>query len=228
MHPGTFFSALLTLTMSVAQAQAPEPPVIVSNLMTGPSSHVRITNASRQPVTAWSLAATTETSDGRTHREVYTTDGYLSEVTYGLPQAAVHLERLMPGESRELSIDPLPEGARVDVIAAVLDDGTAVGDETALASIFANRASERDDLKTVVDAFDAVLPATSGAAALAALKERFAALLARKDNVPCRAALDAVQAYERTGTDRIDTSLRGYADFVRREYQLAAKHSQRK
>jgi hypothetical protein len=219
-----FLSAVLMASV----AQAVEVPVIISDLVTGASSHVRMTNTSRQPVTAWSIAATTE-SGGRTHREVYTTDGYLSEVTHGLAGASERLERLMPGQARELPLDPLPEGATVEVVAAVMDDGTAVGDEALLTSIFATRARERDALKTVVDAFNEVLPATHGGDALAALKERFAALVQRDSSVPCRAALEAVQTYERKGSaDQIDQSLRTYADFVTREYELAAKHSQRR
>ena len=98
-----------------------------------------------------------------------------------------------------------------------------------LASIFAARAKERDALKLVIDAFNAVLPAKHGADALAALKDRFTALIERNDNVPCHAALDAVQAFERkAGADQIDRSLRTYADFVAKEYKLAEKHSQRK
>ena len=102
-------SALLMVMASAAQVA--ESPVIISDLVTGEASHVRITNTSRQPVTAWSLAATTESSGGRTHREVYTTDGYLSEVTHGLPKAAARFERLMPGEARDLPLDPVPAGA---------------------------------------------------------------------------------------------------------------------
>jgi hypothetical protein len=221
-----FLPALLVAFVTV---QAAESPLTVSDLVTGEASHVRITNTARQPVTAWSLAATTEKAGGGTHREVYTTDGYLSEVTHGLPKAAERLERLMPSESRELPLDPLPAGAKVEVVATVLDDGTAIGDEKALASIFANRVKERDALKTVVDAFNAVLPATHGAEALSALKERLSVLVERNDNVPCRAALEAVQAYERKGQpDQTEKSLRTYADFVNREYQLAVKHSQRR
>jgi hypothetical protein len=220
-------SALLTVVTSAGQVA--EWPVVASDLVTGASSHVRLTNTSRQPVTAWSLAATTARAGGGTHREVYTTDGYLSEATHGLPKAAERLERLMPGESRELPLDPLPEGATVQVIASVMDDGTAVGEEAALASIFANRVKERDALKAVVDVFDAVLARQRGAEALAALRDRFKALVQQNDSVPCHAALDAVQAYERKAqAPEIDASLRAYADFVNREYQLAAKHSQRR
>src|SRR5262249_40471590 len=118
----------------------------VSDVVTGPSSHVRLTNTATQPVTAWSLAATTASDSGRTHREVYTSDGYLSEVTHGLPGANARLERIMPGESRQVALDPLQPGAMVDLIAAVLDDGTAFGDEEAIAAIFAHRVKERDAL----------------------------------------------------------------------------------
>ena len=221
---------LFALMTSIAGAvQAAESPLIISDLVTGDASHLRITNSGSQPVTAWSLAATTEPAPGRTHREVYTTDGYLSEATHGLPKAAQRLERLMPGESRDLPLDPLPAGAKVEVIATVLDDRTAIGDEEVLRSIFANRVKERDALKTVVDAFNQVLPAMHGADALSALRDRFQALVAREDNVPCHAALDAVQTYQsRADAAQIDGSLRTYADFVTREYQLAAKHSERK
>lgn len=222
-----FLFALVTAIATTAQAA--ESPLIVSDLVTGEASHVRITNTSSQPVTAWSLAATTESSNGRTHREVYTTDGYLSEATHGLPKAAERLERLMPGQSRDLPLDPLAAGTKVEVIATVMDDRTAIGDDKAIASIFANRAKERDALKTVVDAFAEVLPAKHGVEALSALKVRFAALVERDDNVPCHAALDAVQAYEKRGhTEQVDQSLRTYADFVTREYQLAVKHSERR
>jgi hypothetical protein len=221
-----FLALLTTITVT---AQAPDSPLKISDLVTGESSHVRITNTGSQPVTAWSLAATVETPGGRTHREVYTTEGYLSEATHGLPKAAERLERLMPGEVRELPLDPLAPGTKVDVIATVLDDGTASGEEAALAAIFANRVKERDALKAVVDAFNAVLPAKHGAEALADLKDRFSTLVEHDDNVPCHAALDAVQAYERRAQpEQIDASLRTYADFVAREYQLAAKHSQRR
>jgi len=214
------------LAAIVSTAQAAESPVIISDIVTGEASHVRITNTSRQPVTAWSLKATTPTASG-THREVYTTDGYLSEVTHGLPKAAERLERLMPGESRDLPLDPLPEGAKVVVLAAVMDDGTAIGDEATIASIFANRVKERDALKAVVDIFNDVLPAKHGAEALSALKERFAALVEHRDTVPCHAALEAVQSYEkRAKPDQVDKSLKTYADFVSREYELAVKHSQ--
>lgn len=219
---------LLAALLTTSTVQAAESPLIVNEVVTGEASHVRITNTSQQPVTAWSLAASAPTANG-THREVYTTDGYLSEVTHGLPKAAERLERLMPGESRDLPLDPLPAGAKVDVIATVMDDGTAIGEEKPLAAIFANRAKERDALKAVVDAFNAVLPAQRGAEALAALKDRFAAMVAQNDNVPCHAALDAVQSYERKGqADQIDKSLRTYADFVNKEYELAVKHSRRK
>lgn len=217
--------AVLVATAALAAA---DTPLVVSDVMTGPASHVRITNTAHQPITAWSLAAVTPRGSG-THREVYTTEGYLSEVTHGLPKAAERLERLMPGESRELPLDPLPDGARVEPIAVVMDDGTAIGEEGAIASIFANRARERDALKAVVDAFAEILPAQHGRQALASLRDRFSALAAHNDTVPCHAALDAVQAYEqRAQPEQIDKSLRTYADFVNREYQLAAKHSERR
>jgi len=212
----------------IAAALAAEIPLTVSDIAPGTPGKVRLTNTSRLPVTAWSLA-TTQSSDGRTHREVHTTDGYLSEATHGIPGASAALERLMPGESRQVAIDPLPPGASVEAIAAVLDDGTAIGDEQALSAIFARRAKERDALAAVVAAFKDVLPAKHGAEALAELRQRFTALVQREDAVPCRAALDAVQAYQqKANAEEIDRSLQTYASFVAREYDLAERHSHRR
>ena len=203
-------------------------PVTVSHLATGTPSHVQVTNVSRQPVTAWSLETKVVSGD-RTHREVMTSDGYLSEATHGLAGAEERLDRLMPGQSRELPLDPLSQGATLNVIAVVLDDGTAVGDETVIGSIFARRAKERDALGEVANGFKYVLQAKQGADALAALRERFAALAQRDDSVPCRAALDAVQSYTRKGNaEEINQSLQTYAAFVTKEYELATKHATRK
>ena len=214
--------------MSAVLTAASDMPLRVGDVVTGAQSRVRVTNTSSQPVTAWSLAAISRTATG-SHREVYSADGYLSEVTHGLPGANERIERIMPGETRELPLDPLPPGSTVEVIAAVLDDGTGTGDEDALTAIFARRAHERDALKAVVDAFADVLPAKHGAEALTALRERFTALVQRDNSTPCRAALDAVQTYQqRTSAEQIDASLRSYADFVTREYELAARHSRRK
>jgi hypothetical protein len=219
---------LVSAVLLMAAASAAEMPLEVSDLVTGPQSHVRLRNTGNQPVTAWSLAATTE-SGGSRRREVYTVDGYLSELTHGLPNAEAHRERLLPGQSREIPLDALPAGATVEPVAAVLDDGTAIGDEAALTQIFTRRAKERDALKAVSDAFAEVLPAKHGADAIAALTERFNALVQQADSIPCRAALEAVQSLQRgMPAEQIDQSLQKYADFVKREFDLAAKHAQRR
>ena len=130
---------------------------------------------------------------------------------------------------RQVPLDPLQPGTTVDVIAAVLADGSAFGEEDAVAAIFAHRAKERDALKAVVDGFNDVLPTKHGADALTALRERFAALVQRDQSIPCRAALDAVQAYQqKANPDEIDTALRTYAAFVQKEYALAEKHATRR
>ena len=77
--------------------------------------------------------------------------------------------------------------------------------------------------------FNDVLPTARGAAALGASQERLTALAQRDESIPCRAALDAVQTYAGRGSaDQIDPSLRRYADFVTREYQLAVRHAERR
>jgi hypothetical protein len=219
--------SVLALGGSVAAADL---PVTISRIVTGPAAHVTLTNTTTHPVTAWALATTTRAETGRTRREVETADGYLSEITHGLPGSSERLERLLPRESREIALDPLPAGAVVEVIAVVLDDGTAMGDGQVIASIFARRARERDVLGAVADAFRDVLRASHGAEALDALRDRLTPIAAREPIVPCRAALDAVETYRARGGsgDAIDQSLRTYAAFVTREYELAVKHAQPK
>ena len=56
-----------------------------------------------------------------------------------------------------------------------------------------------------------------------------AAQYLRERQVRAVGVLDAVQTFEQQGPpEQIDQSLRTYADFVTRQYALAAKHSQRK
>src|SRR5258706_15011200 len=102
--------------------RAADLPVVLSHLVTGPAAHVEMTNTAVQPVTAWSLAITTHLPSGRTRREVLTADGYLSEVTHGLPGSSEQVERLLPRQSRTIALDPLPPDASVVIIAVVLDD----------------------------------------------------------------------------------------------------------
>jgi hypothetical protein len=219
-------TALLTAVLSAADF-----PLVVSHLETGPSAHVDVTNTASQAITAWSLAVTTHPESGRTHREVRTADGYLSDATHGLAGSSEQLEKLPPGASRQLPLDTLPPDASVQVIAVVLDDGTAAGDDEVLTAIFARRAKERDALHGVVDAFTDVLSSSRGAEALTTLQERLTALAERDESLPCRAAIDSVNAYQRQATaanaDDIDRSLRTYAAFVAREYELAERHSRR-
>ncbi|HEY2153181.1 MAG TPA: hypothetical protein VGH34_20400 [Vicinamibacterales bacterium] len=222
-------TVLLVTSLLAAVVTAPEMPVKVTKVTpAAQGSRIQLTNVSERGVTAWAVATST-TSGDRTHREVATADGYLSELTHGLPGASAQLERLAPGEVREIAVGTIPAGATVEIVAAVMDDATAVGDETVIASIFAHRVKERDALRAVVDSFNAVLPSQQGPEALAALRERFSALAQRDDSVPCRAALDAVQNYSsKTSADDINQSLRAYAAFVTKQYELAVKHATRR
>jgi hypothetical protein len=213
-------------------ARAADLPVVASRLVTGPASHVDLTNTSSQPVTAWTLVVTTMEKDGRTHRAVETIDAYLSEVTREFVGASEKVDRLMPGQTREIMLDPVGAGATAEVTAVILEDGTAAGDRETIASVFEQRARQRDELRTVVQVFDAVLPSTHGAAALEDLGRRFASQSSPDESPAHRAAREAVESYRQRSTaanvDAIDQLLRKYADIVRREYGLADKHSQRK
>jgi hypothetical protein len=221
---------LLAALTIVAGMSAADLPLATSRLVVGPNSRVTLTNTADQPVTAWGLATITHPTGGGTHRDVEIADGYLSEATHGLPGATERLERLMPGQSREIALDPVPDGAAVEIIAVVLDDGTALGDEPIIREIFARRVKERDALGAVAGAFRDVLRSEQGVAALDALRSRLTAIAQRDQSLPCRAAIDAVETYRNRSADpaAIDQSLATYAAFVTREYEIAAKHAQRK
>jgi hypothetical protein len=213
-----------------ADLTATDLPLVVERVVTGSHASVQLTNVGSQPITAWSLA-TTSPSAGRTHRAIQTVDGYLTEVTGGLPGASSRLDRLLPSQARAIPLDPLLPDATLDVLAVVLDDRTAIGDETLIASIFARRVRERDCFAALVDAFSEVLAHQHGEDALTALGARLGALAACDSLSPCQAARAAVEAYQRDASVRspeeVDYSLRTYAAFVSREYELAKRHSQR-
>ena len=213
-------------------ARAADLPVVASRLVTGPASHVDLTNTSSQPVTAWTLVVTTMEKDGRTHRAVETIDAYLSEVTREFVGASAKVDRLMPGQTREVMLDPVGAGATAEVTAVILEDGTAAGDAETIASVFEHRARQREELRDVVRVFDAVLPSTRGTAALEDLGRRFASQSSPDESPAHRAAREAVESYRQRATDAnvdaIDQLLRKYADIVRREYELADRHSRRK
>jgi hypothetical protein len=219
----------LVLTIPVAAAQL---PLVASDLTIGPNSHLRLTNTAEQPVTAWALAITTPVVDGQSRRFEETVDAYLSEITRDLTGATDKLDRLLPGQAREISLQQVPVGSSVEVVAVVLQDGTALGDVRTIQSIFERRQTERDDLRAVVDIFSAVLPSATGIQALEELRRRFANPPERSDSTPMRSARDAVDAYLKVATldnaDALTQQLRSYADLVQRQYELAVRHSQQK
>jgi DNA polymerase III delta prime subunit len=142
------------------------------------------------------------------------------------------VDRLLPGQTREIPLDPAGTGATAEVTAVILQDATALGDQETIASVFEHRARERDQLRQVVDVFDAVLPSARGVAALEDLKRGFAVQAPQGESAAHQSAREAVDAYLQRATpataDAIDQLVRKYADIVRREYELAEKHSRRK
>jgi hypothetical protein len=223
----------LALWAAITPVRAADLLVVARGLVTGPDSHVELTNTSAQPATAWTLVVTTMEKNGRTRRAVETIDAYLSEVTRDFPGMSSKVDRLMPGQTRQVMLDPAPDGAVAEVTAVIFEDGTSAGDRETIASIFEHRIRERDQLREVVQVFDAVLPSTRGIAALEELKRRFSAPAAPSDESTAhRAAREAIDAYlQRTtaaNADAVDQLVRKYADVVRREYDLAERHSHAK
>jgi hypothetical protein len=222
---------LLLSIATIAGLFAPDMP-LTARLIPGPAPQVELRNTGTQPVNAWAFAVSSPNDRGGIHREFHTADVYLSEVTSGLQGAAPHLNRIMPGETRTVPIDAVPAGASVQVTAIVLEDNTAIGDEQTIASFFEKRVVERDQLKRVVDVFNAVLPTMRGAAALDELQKRLSSSTADADSVPHRSAREAVSAWiqraRTASSDEIDSSVRTYAAFVAKQYDVAARHGTRK
>ncbi len=79
--------------------------------------------------------------------------------------------------------------------------------------------------------FSDVLASTHGVDALDALRARIDAL-PNRDQVPCRAAVETIDTYKQRVEDRtpeqMDESLRTYAAFVTREWELAKKAATRR
>ena len=209
---------------------APDVPV-TGRLIAGPPPQVELKNTGTRAVTAWSFAVVSPTQTG-THREIHSADVYLSELTRGLPRSEAHLDWLRSGESRAIPVDAAPARASVEIVALVFEDGSAVGDPAAIATVFEHRASERDELKKVVDTFNASMQTKRGVAALEELQQRFAAAAGAQESVPQRSAREAVETWLQTAKaggadDQIDQSVRSYVAFVTRQYEAASKHAKR-
>ena len=204
---------------------------VTARVVSGAHPQVELTNTGGRAVTAWTFAVVSPTATG-THRETHSADVYLSEVTHGLPNSNQHLDWLRPGQSRALPIDAAPAGATVELVAVVLDDGSAYGDPEAVNAVFAHRAAERDELKQVVGTFNGVLQERHGMAALDELKQRFAAS-AGDESVPHRSAREAIDMWLRkantaTRDEDLERAVRTYVAFVQRQYDAAVKHAGRK
>lgn len=217
---------ITTVALALTLLAAPTFPV-TARVVPGSTPQVELKNTGDRAVTAWSFAVISPTANG-THREEHSADVYLSEVTRDLPRAPQHLDWLRPGESRMIPVDTAPAGASVEIVALVFDDGGAIGDPQAIAAVFVHRVAERDELKKVVDTFNAALQTHHGAAALEDLRQRFAA--SGEESVPHRTAREAVESWtQKAGApeDQVEQSIRTYLAFVTKQYEAAAKHAQR-
>lgn len=220
------------IAFAITAALVASDPPLAGRLVSGAKPTVELRNTGSRTITAWSFAVSSPNPKGGIHRETHSADVYLSEVTRGLPRAPNHLDWLRPGESRTIPVDAAPPGGSVEILAVVFDDGTAWGDPKTVKSVFDQRAIERDELGKVVATFDAVLPAQKGVAALEELQRRFAASTAGQESPPHRSAREAVDAYLQKAKahdpEDTDHAVRTYADFVRKQHELAVKHAQSK
>jgi hypothetical protein len=208
---------------------AADPPLALK-MVPGPPSQVEIRNTGTQPVNAWAFAISAPNPGGGIRRTFHSADVYLSEVTAGLQGAAPHLTILQPGASRLVPVDPFPPGASVQVIAVVFEDNTASGDDQTITEIFRKRAVERDQIKQVVDIFNASLLPEKGVAALQDLRRRFAETTDATESEAHRSARMAVESWlQQAGThgDLVDESVRTYVAFVSRQYLAAAQRAAR-
>ena len=205
---------------------------LTARVIAGTPPSVELTNGGSQPITAWSFAVVSPNAQGGTHRETHTADAYLAEVTRNLPRAPEHLDWLQPGKSVRIPVDTAPAGATVEIVAVIFADRTAEGDANTLQTFFVHRRVERDELRQVTEAFDSVLNVQHGVAALRALQARFAD--APAGSIPHQTAREAISGYlaqaERapeTG-ESADQQMRQYAAFVKKQYELAATHAERR
>ncbi len=209
---------------------AADPPLALK-AVSGPPSQVELRNTGTQPINAWAFAISSPNASGGIRRVFHSADVYMSEVTSGLQGAEPHLRVLQPGEARMVPVDPLPKDATVQVIAVVLDDNTAFGDDETIAGFFQKRGAERDQLKQVVDLFTASLKSSQGAAALQEMKRRFAEGAGPDESVVHRSARQAVDAWLQqaaTAGDLVEPSIRTYVAFVSQQYLTAATHAPRR
>jgi hypothetical protein len=215
--------------VNVEASEGGEFPAAI-RVMPGTPPRVELTNTGNQPITAWSFTVSTPTATG-VHRETHSADVYLSEVTGTLPGAEPHLDRVMPGQSRVLPIDASAPDASVQMTALVLQDGTALGDPSAITAWFDRRAKERDQLRAVAETFRSVLATKRGTAALTELVQQFR-VGAGEDSTPRRTARDAVETLLRKAQagneEDADRSARAYAEFVGKQYDVAVRHADRK
>lgn len=226
------FTMSFRATLALAVAVLAADPPLVGRLSSAGAPSVELKNTGAQAVTAWAFAVSTPNAAGGIHREIHSADVYLGEVTRGLPRSPEHLDWLRPNQSRVIPVDAAPPGASVEILAVIIEDGTAWGDAKTLKSFFDHRALERDELGRVVATFDAVLPAQKGVAALEQLQRRFTASTAGEESVPHRSAREAVDAFLQRARapkgEDVDDAVRKYVEFVRKQHQLAVKHAQQK
>jgi len=222
------FRVALALTAALIASDAP----LTGRLSPGAKPTVELRNTGSQTVTAWSFAVSSPNQSGGIHREFHSADVYLSEVTRSLPRAPNHLDWLRPGELRTVPVDAAPAGATVEIVAVVFENGTAWGDAKTIKEFFDHRASERDELGKVAAIFDAVLPQQKGVAALEELQRRFSAATGGQESQAYRSAREAVETYlqkAKSGDpEDTDKAVRIYADFVRKQHQLAVRHAQQR
>jgi hypothetical protein len=154
----------------------------------------------------------------------------MAELTRELPGASAERDWLLPGQTIEMSLEQLPSGASVEVIAVVLEDGTSAGDREVIASIFGRRVVEQAALARVVEAFRTVLATSRGVAALRELQARLGPTFPAMPTAE-RAAAEAVATFLNQAAavdeETIDQSLRAYAAFVERQHQVAVRHARR-
>jgi hypothetical protein len=226
-------AAALVATPTSARSQSGEgdatkfPATI--RVVPGSPARVELTNTGTQPITAWSFTVATPTATG-VHREGRSADVYLSEVTGNLPGAQPHLDRIMLGQSRALPVDAAGSDASVQLTALILQDGTGLGDPTALKTFFDRRATEREQLRQVADAFRTVLASKRGTAALEDIQQRLRSGIDESEpRRTAREAVDALLQKAKAGSeDDADRSVRMYADFVARQYETALAHAPKK
>jgi hypothetical protein len=231
MKPPVIALALF-LAMSRTVAGQEVPVVIHDAQLKSDRLELELVNNGPSPATAWTIDVNVHrTVGGPSRHSSIGIDNYTVDAVRGLvPAKEVDAKFPQPGQPYAFSImgsfESVPE---VHVVAVVLEDGTAYGDQDVVRQVFERRTAERDAAQSVLAELRGVQRSKRGMAALVDAKARMAIPLANSPGAGMWRLADQNLALKireaEAGRTDPDLALASVIDTVGREYQAAIKHS---